>query len=89
QQIDAVVGLIPGGAAQVQDIYPLAALQQGMLFHHLSQSEGDVFLTPMISAFAQREKLDAFMSALQAVMARHDVLRTSIAWEGLPEPVQV
>ena len=88
-QIDGIAAGLPGGAAQVQDIYPLAPLQQGILYHHLLQPVGDVYLTPMIAGFASRAGLDGFVQALQTVMARHDILRTAIAWDGLAEPVQV
>ena len=88
-EIDAIVATVPGGVANVQDIYPLAPLQEGLLFHHLVAVQGDPYLLGTIARLETRERLDAYLHALGAVIARHDVLRTAILWEDLREPVQV
>ncbi|WP_064107121.1 non-ribosomal peptide synthetase, partial [Pseudomonas fluorescens] len=88
-EIEQIVDDVPGGAANVQDIYPLSSLQEGILFHHLLQSEGDAYLMRTVVTFSRRQVLDDFLAALQVVIDRHDILRTALRWHGLPQPVQV
>nr|WP_262416021.1 non-ribosomal peptide synthase/polyketide synthase [Pseudomonas fluorescens] len=87
--IDRIVASVPGGTRNVQDIYPLAPLQTGILFHHLSAAQGDPYVLQAQFAFADEQRLQVFTEALQRVIERHDILRTSLFWEGLEEPVQV
>jgi amino acid adenylation domain-containing protein len=88
-EINGISSNVPGGARNIQDIYPLAPLQEGILFHHMMTTKGDAYLLPSLLAFDTRVRMEGFIDALQAVIRRHDILRTAIVWEGLSEPVQV
>lgn len=89
-QVNHVVNAIPGGAGNIQDIYPLSPLQEGMLFHHrLHEQSGDAYVLLLLFRFVSEERVNQLIHALQGVINRHDALRTLIMWERLPRPVQV
>ncbi|MER7795698.1 condensation domain-containing protein, partial [Streptomyces sp. NPDC097640] len=88
-QIDAVVATVPGGAPNVQDVYPLASAQEGILFHHLLDPDNDPYLVSVLLSADDEPTCTAFTRALQALIDRHDVLRTAVLTAGLPEPAQV
>ena len=77
------------GAKRLDDVYPLSALQHGILFHALYAAKPEVYVVEL--AYTLRGALDAgaFRRAWQAAMDRHPVLRTSFAWERIEEPLQI
>ncbi|MCC8384725.1 amino acid adenylation domain-containing protein [Photorhabdus laumondii subsp. laumondii] len=87
--IDRIVGQVPGGVANIQDIYALSPLQDGILFHHLLEQEGDPYLLLYPVIFENRSLLDRYLAAVQQAIDRHDILRTAFIWEGLSVPAQV
>ncbi|KAF9343084.1 hypothetical protein BGX26_006288, partial [Mortierella sp. AD094] len=87
--IDLIVGRIEGGVSNIQDIYALSPLQDGILFHHTMATKGDPYLISTQMSFDSKDVLDRYLDAVQKVVDRHDVLRTAIMWENLTTPAQV
>src|SRR5204863_4894626 len=65
EHVDRIVASVPGGAANIQDIYPLAPLQEGILFHYMLGGEGDTYLLSSLLALDSREVVDRFTRALE------------------------
>ena len=73
----------------IEDIYELSPLQQGMLFDSLSKENAGLYVYQMSYALHGNLNLAAFEKAWQQILLRHQILRASFHWEGLEKPVQV
>ncbi|MGF1480497.1 MAG: amino acid adenylation domain-containing protein [Cyanophyceae cyanobacterium] len=73
---------------QIADIYELAPIQQGLLFHALYSPHSGAYFDRNQLTVTGAFKSHAFKTAWQQVIARHPILRTSFHWE-LKKPVQV
>ena len=67
EEIDRIVAKVPGGTANVQDIYPLAPLQEGVLFHHRFHQDNDPYVLWVIMSFDSKQQLMAYTSAIEHV----------------------
>jgi amino acid adenylation domain-containing protein/non-ribosomal peptide synthase protein (TIGR01720 family) len=73
----------------VEDIYRLSPMQQGMLFHTLLDRESTPYFEQMSCMLDGALDEEALRNAWRRVIGRHSVLRTSFHWVGLEQPVQV
>ena len=73
----------------VEDFYPLSPLQQGILFHSLSDPSSRMYFNQTLATLRGDLDADAFRSAWQSIVDRHPILRTFFVWEGVKAPVQV
>ncbi|HLX56805.1 MAG TPA: amino acid adenylation domain-containing protein, partial [Ktedonobacteraceae bacterium] len=73
----------------IEAIYPLSPLQEGMLFHRLYDPQSEVYFEQVIFNLHGNLDVPAFKSAWQQVIARHPILRTLFLWEHLSAPLQI
>lgn len=73
----------------VDDVYPLTATQQGMLYHTLSDSTSGVYVNQVITPISGVLDVARFKEAWDDIAAQHDTLRTAFLWDGLDDPLQV
>lgn len=75
--------------AKYEDFYALTPFQQGILFHVLDTPKAGVYLNQQRYTLGGDLDLEAFKKALQGVMDRHQILRTSFVSSTPRGPLQV
>src|ERR1043166_329587 len=70
------------GWREVEDIYPLSPMHQGMLFHALKDGGSGVYVN-QVGVEIRLSDAQKLRAAWQAVSDRHAVLRTGFVWQEL------
>ena len=73
----------------IEAIYPLSPMQEGMLFHTLKEPDSGVYVEQMVLTIEGPMNRDAFKQSWQKLLERYAVLRTTFLWEQRQQPLQV
>jgi amino acid adenylation domain-containing protein len=79
---------LPVSRDALEDAYPLAPMQRGLLFHGLSGSAGGEYVNQLAFDLDDLEP-QRLREAWQRLIGRHPILRTAFAWDGLEQPLQL
>ncbi len=85
----AAVDRLVGEGGEVEDVYPLTPLQEGMLFHGLVDPSSTAYFDQVRLRLTGVDDERALATAWQRVVDRTPVLRGALVWEGVERPVQV
>lgn len=75
-------------AGSVTDIYPLAPLQEGLLFHALLDPSDQIYHQQLTAHLRGDLDVDRFRQAWDTLWQRHAVLRTNFLWYQCEQPLQ-
>ena len=73
----------------IEAIYPLSHMQQGMLFHTLLAPQSEVYFDQASWTIQADVNVEAFRRAWRQVVERHPILRTAFLWERREKPLQI
>ncbi|MGF6109832.1 non-ribosomal peptide synthase/polyketide synthase [Pseudomonas frederiksbergensis] len=84
-QLDA----LPVAVGQLDDLYPLSPMQQGLLFHTLYEQAAGEYIN-QLRVDVQGIDPERFRAAWQAIVDAQDILRSGFVWQGeLEQPLQI
>jgi len=74
---------------QIQDIYSLTALQEGMLFYNIAEDQTTSYVVQTVYELKGILNVSHLEQAIQLLNLRYDVLRTQILYKKISKPRQV
>ncbi|WP_336155969.1 plipastatin non-ribosomal peptide synthetase PpsC [Bacillus sp. 204(2023)] len=74
---------------EIQDIYPLSFMQEGMLFHSLYDEQSRAYFEQASFTINGQLDLKRFQKSMDAVFDRYDIFRTAFIYKNVAKPRQV
>ena len=74
---------------EIEDVYPLSPMQEGMLFHALLDSDSGNYFGQTTCVLKGSLNMQAIEQSMNELMSRYDVLRTIFLHEGYERSLQV
>jgi amino acid adenylation domain-containing protein len=76
--------------SNIEDLYPLSPLQQGLLFHSLYAPDSGAYVEQLVYPLGEDgADLPLLEQAFQSLLELHPILRTAFVWERKDQPLQV
>lgn len=73
----------------IEDVYTLSPLQEGILFHSIYQKEASAYFVQMVYRLSGDLNTRLVQYSMQELVNRHDILRTSFVYEEMEKPLQI
>jgi non-ribosomal peptide synthase protein (TIGR01720 family) len=74
---------------EIEDIYKLTPMQEGMLFHAIHDSESFAYFVQMNYRLNSEISLDIMQKSLNELFNRHEILRTVFIHQDVEIPIQI
>ncbi|MEO3738490.1 amino acid adenylation domain-containing protein [Shewanella baltica] len=65
----------------IEAIYPATSLQQGFIYHHISQPDDDAYRVQMLFDYQRALDLERYQEAWRLASLRFPILRTAFDWQ--------
>ncbi|UCH93966.1 MAG: hypothetical protein JSV88_27370 [Candidatus Aminicenantes bacterium] len=73
----------------IEDIFALTPMQEGMLFHYLKDPNSDLYFEQLSLDISGEVEREIFEKAWQFVIESNEMLRTVFRWENVDNPIQI
>ena len=87
-QLQTVLGHLAGRGEQLQRVYPLSPMQEGILITYLSDRDTTAYRLLFRLSLSALPTEAALRHTIDYLSEKHEVLRTAILFEDVPQPCQ-